>query len=235
MSVEERLSDDALRAIYDRAYAESYDPHAVPRMERLLPHVAVRPTDVVADFACGNGVLAEVIGGRVARYVGVDFSDAFIDVARARAAERGVTNAEFVCQDIVAFCAERPAAFDAAFALDFSEHIYDDQFLTLFSAIHGALKPGAPLYLHTPNAEYVLERFRASGVMSQIEGHVAVRDAAENERLLRAAGFTDVRTLYLAHYLPVPAAFHPLGRLPLVGPWFRARLFQIASAAPSAS
>jgi 2-polyprenyl-6-hydroxyphenyl methylase / 3-demethylubiquinone-9 3-methyltransferase len=224
----ERLSDEALHAIYDRAYAEGYDPHAVPRMERLLPHMTLAADAVVADYGCGNGVLAQVLAGKVARYVGVDFSEAFVEVAERRRDELGLRNTEFCCRSITAFCADHPAAFDAAFALDFSEHVYDDQFLELFAAIRTSLKPGAPLYLHTPNREYVLERFRASGVMSQIEGHVAVRSAAENERLLRACGFSSVETTYLAHYLTLPARFHFLGGLPWVGPLFRARLFQVA-------
>lgn len=223
-----RLTDDELRAIYDEAYAEGYDPHAVPRIDRLLPMCALSPDMVVADFGCGNGVLGERIAHRVARYVGVDFSPSFVRVAERRAAAAGLTNVSFHLGDIPAFCADRPAAFDAAFALDVSEHVYDDGFVALAAAIRGALRPGAPLYLHTPNGAYVLERLRAWGVMSQIEGHVAVRDPAHNERLLREAGFASVDTVIVPHYLPLPARFHPLGRLPGVGPWFQARLFVTA-------
>ena len=75
----------------------------------------------------------------------------------------GSATATFHCTDIVAFCARHPNHFDAAFALDFSEHIYDDQFLRIFRAIHGSLKPGGSLYLHTPNAEYFMERLRSAG------------------------------------------------------------------------
>ena len=32
-----RLSEEELRAIYDQRYVDHYDPHAVPRMRRLLP------------------------------------------------------------------------------------------------------------------------------------------------------------------------------------------------------
>lgn len=227
MSVERR-SDEELRAIYDEAYAEGYDPHAVPRIARLLPMCELTQSSVVLDAGSGNGVLAELVAPRVARVDGVDFSPAFVAVAERRRESAGLRNVAYHLADLDAFCAERPATYDAAFLLDVSEHVYDDTFVAMARAIRGALKPGRPLYLHTPNAEYVLERFRAWGVLPQIEGHVAVRSGPANEVLLRAAGFTDVSSQTLAHYLPFAARFHVLGGLPWVGRVFRARLFVTA-------
>jgi SAM-dependent methyltransferase len=220
-----RLSEAELRAIYDRRYVDEYDPHAVERMRRMQPFFELSGHEIVADFGCGNGVLLEIIGPRVHEYVGVDFSDAFVRAAERRRDARGIRNGTFHCADIVAFCAQHPNQFDAGFALDFSEHIYDDQFLRIFSAIHGALRPGASLYLHTPNREYFIERLRERRILSPVEGHVAVRDARSNLVLLAQCGFTDVHVRSLAHYLSVASAFHGLGALPLVGRYFRARLF----------
>lgn len=220
-----RLSDEELRAIYDERYVGRYDPHAVQRMRRLLPFIELSGSEVVADFGCGNGVLLEIVGPRVREYVGVDFSEAFVRAAGQRRAARGIRNGTFHLADICTFCAEHPSQFDAAFALDFSEHVYDDQFLRIFGAIRGALKPGAPLYLHTPNAEYFMERFKDWGVLRQVDGHVAVRDARRHQALLARCGFARVEVRYLAHYLPLASRFHVLGRLPIVGRYFRARLF----------
>jgi 2-polyprenyl-6-hydroxyphenyl methylase / 3-demethylubiquinone-9 3-methyltransferase len=225
-----RLSDDELLAIYDQGYVDQYDPHAVPRMRRLLPLVDLAPTDVVADFGCGNGVLLELIAGRIGRYVGVDFSEPFVREAMRRAAANGIANGAFERADLVEFCARHPRAFDAAFALDFSEHLYDDQFVRIFSAIRGALKPGGRLYIHTPNAEYFLERFHEWGVLRQVEGHVGVRAARQHVELLERCGFERIDVHYLAHYLTFASKFHVLGRLPIVGRFFRARLFIAARA-----
>ena len=220
-----RLSEAELRAIYGQSYVDQYDPHAVRRMRRMLPFFELSGREVVADFGCGNGVLLELIESRVHEYVGVDFSEAFVRAAERRRDARGIENGTFHCADIVAFSERHPNHFDAGFALDFSEHIYDDQFLRIFRAIHGALKPGASLYLHTPNREYFMEQLRERGVLSQIEGHVAVRDARGHQALLAECGFTDVQVGYLAHYLYPASAFHFLSALPLVGRYFRARLF----------
>jgi 2-polyprenyl-6-hydroxyphenyl methylase/3-demethylubiquinone-9 3-methyltransferase len=220
-----RRSEDELHAIYDESYVEQYDAHAVQRMRRMVPFFELDGRDVVADFGCGNGVLLELIGARVGEYVGVDFSEAFVRAAERRRDALGIRNGTFHCADLTAFCARHPGHFDAAFALDFSEHIYDDQFVRIFSAIHGALKPGGSLYLHTPNAEYFMERLREWGVVRQIEGHVAVRTVDGHRALLAQCGFADVRVRYLAHYLYPASALHGLGALPLIGRYFRARLF----------
>jgi 2-polyprenyl-6-hydroxyphenyl methylase/3-demethylubiquinone-9 3-methyltransferase len=220
-----RYSEEELLAIYDQGYVDQYDPHAVQRMRRMLPFFELSGRETVADFGCGNGVLLEILGPRVREYMGVDFSDAFVRAAERRRDERGISNGTFHCADIVAFCAQHPNQFDAAFALDFSEHVYDDQFVTIFSAIHGSLKPGASLYLHTPNAEYFMERFKARGILTQVEGHVGVRDARSHQALLAQCGFANVSVRYLAHYLYLASTLHGLGALPLVGRFFRARLF----------
>jgi cyclopropane fatty-acyl-phospholipid synthase-like methyltransferase len=194
-------------------------------MRRMLPFFDLSGSEVVADFGCGNGVLLELIGPHVHEYVGVDFSEAFVRAAERRLDAHGIQNATFHCSDIVAFCAQHQNRFDAGFALDFAEHIYDDQFVRIFGAIHGALKPGAALFLHTPNGEYFIELLRGRGILKRIEGHVAVRDAEHHRALLAQCGFANVHVRCLAHYLKLASAFHGLGILPLVGRYFRARLF----------
>ncbi len=221
----DRLSEEELLTIYDQRYVDQYDPHAVQRMRRMLPLFALSGHEVVADFGCGNGVLLELISPRVREYVGLDFSEAFVRAAERRRDARGIRNGTFHCADIAAFCADHPNRFDAGFALDFSEHVYDDQFLHIFRAIHGALKPGASLYLHTPNAEYFMERLKERGFLKQVEGHAGVRDARSHQVLLAQCGFAHVEVRYLAHYLYLASTLHGLGALPLVGRYFRARLF----------
>lgn len=55
-----------------------------PATERLL---AIQPGEVVLDVACGNGALARRLAQLGASVVAVDFSQAFIDRARARTVE----------------------------------------------------------------------------------------------------------------------------------------------------
>src|SRR5258707_976922 len=98
-------------------------------MRRMLPLFDLSRDDAVADFGCGNGVLLELVSPIVREYTGVDFSEEFVRAAERRRDALGIRNGTFHCGDIVSFCDEHPNRFDAAFALDFSEHIYDEQFL----------------------------------------------------------------------------------------------------------
>jgi hypothetical protein len=70
-----------------------------------------------------------------------------------------------------------------------------------------------------------MERLKARGILTQVEGHVGVRDAAQHAKLLAECGFSSVHIRYLAHYLYAASLLHGLGFLPLVGRLFRARLF----------
>ena len=220
-----RLSADELKEFYKGEYVSTYEAKPLYRIIRLLPFLDIAKTDHVADFACGNGMLLDILHDKVASYVGVDFSEEFIVSAEARARRVGAGNATFVCGDIVSFCASHQRAFDKAFTLDFSEHIYDDVFITVYTAIRSSLKPGGMLYLHTPNAEYVLEICKAKGIMKQFPEHIAVRSADQYRLLLEKIGFTSFRVKYLAHYLAPMSYFHFLSRLPIIGKYFKARLF----------
>jgi 2-polyprenyl-3-methyl-5-hydroxy-6-metoxy-1,4-benzoquinol methylase len=178
----------------------------------------------VCDFGCGDGLLLPWVGHRVAQYVGVDFSQEFIAAAERRAADLQAGNASFACEDVIAFCAQRPASFDVAFAMDFSEHVPDAEWVAILGAIRSSLKPGGRLYLHTPNADFIVERLKASGVMTQTIGHIAVRNPAQNAALLQRAGFAVRKLDRIGHY-NVLRHLHPISQMPLVGRYFVARLF----------
>lgn len=214
------------KALHSGAYVDMYEKKPLSRLERLLPLMDLGPNDVLADFACGNAMLWEIVHGKVAEYHGVDFSEDFIAAAGRRKARLATPGCSLYCADIVAFCAANAGRFDVATALDFSEHINDAEFETIFSAIHGALKPGGRLFLHTPNLSFFLERLKDWGVVPQFPEHVAVRTAKANLELLRRCGFhADQTSVRMIPHYNVLKALHPLRRLPLVGPVFEARQF----------
>jgi 2-polyprenyl-3-methyl-5-hydroxy-6-metoxy-1,4-benzoquinol methylase len=199
--------------------------HGRRRLQQLLPLMKLGTDLDLVDFACGNGLLAAEVHDRVRSYTGVDFSQPFIDLAVARSRRLGAANLRFECASIEEFCAVHPARFDIACTFDFSEHVPDDEWLTLLQSIRAAIKPRGRLYLHTPNAAFVLERMKRRNILlRQSPEHVAVRDMADNVKLLRAAGFSVAAAKFVRHYNSL-RHLHPLGRLPLVGPWFEARIF----------
>lgn len=212
--------------LHSGAYVEGYERHPISRIERLVPRMRLDAHEELVDVACGNGMLLPLVHDKVGAYHGVDFSPDFIDVARRRAAASGITNCTFHCEDVIEFAKAHPGRFGVATALDFSEHIDDADFVAIFTAVRGAMKPGGRLYIHTPNLTFLPELLKQWGIVPQFPQHIAVRDAEHHLRLLEACGFArgDMRTEELAHYNVLRFA-HPLRKLPIVGKYFAARLF----------
>lgn len=222
--MEAKYTPEQLRAFYGKDYVEQYEQKSFDRLEYILDHIALKPTDVVADFACGNGMLLNLIHDRVAGYVGVDFSEEFIEASNRRKAAFGFDKATFVAASIQDFAAAHPARFDVGFALDFCEHVYDEDWLEISRAMFACLKPGGVLYVHTPNLDYFLEQFKDKGIMKQHEEHIAVRNAGQLNALAREAGFRVRRVQHIPHYLMMFRMLHPLGGLPGLGKYFKARI-----------
>jgi demethylmenaquinone methyltransferase/2-methoxy-6-polyprenyl-1,4-benzoquinol methylase len=83
--------------------------------ERAAQRAGLGPGDAALDVCCGTGDLALELAGRVGpggRVIGCDFSEPMLDLAREKAAQRGIEAARFEWADALAlpYDAER---FDA--------------------------------------------------------------------------------------------------------------------------
>lgn len=203
-------------AVHSGDYVEAFESFPIERVERLVPRMNVRPTDRVADFGCGLGWLLHALPS-FGSYDGIDFSPDFIREAEKLNSGKG----KFYCQDIVDFCRDHQSEYDIATTLDFSEHIDDEAFLRIYSAILTSLKPMGKLYLHTPNGSFFMERLKERGLLEQLRGHIAVRTTGANVRLLGECGFREIRVDRIAHY-NVLKYIHPLSKISDV---FAARLW----------
>jgi SAM-dependent methyltransferase len=225
-----RLTSQQLRDLYRGEYVGAYHQEDTGRLRHILERVPVTSKDAVADLACGNGLLLEAFSVVPQQYVGVDFSAEFIDQARRRFAKRK-GNFQFICQDIAKFSRRNKKKFDWIFTLDFSEHIYDDQFVEIYGAIAHSLKPNGQLVLHTPNADFLLERLKSHNwLLKQFPEHVAVRRAEDYLQLLERAGYKKIRVEYLPHYHPLLSWLRFLHNWPVLKAFLRARLLIFAQA-----
>ena len=180
---------------------------------------------VVADFACGNEMLLYHIHDKVEKYIAVDFSQPFITSANRRMRNKRVENAKFICSSIEEFCETHNDMFNVGFALDFSEHVYDNEWVDILSKIHGTLKSGGTLYIHTPNKKFILEIMKENDlIIKQFKEHVAVRDVRHNVNLLIQAGFSDITVKLLSHYNAL-RYLHIFSVVPFIGKYFKARIF----------
>lgn len=219
------LDEACLRNLHGREYVIQYERKPISRLQRLRKYFNLKPDSVVVDFACGNAMLLEVVRDSVKEYHGVDFSAEMIAAGKGRVERLGFKGARFYQEDIRAFSEENISKFDAAFAMDFSEHVYDQDWIEILRAMRKTLKAGGVLYLHTPNGRYFIEILKSKGVLRQFPEHVAVRTAEHNLRLLHEAGFQDVSIKSLPHYELRQKPFALLGFLPLLGKYFKARIF----------
>jgi 2-polyprenyl-3-methyl-5-hydroxy-6-metoxy-1,4-benzoquinol methylase len=220
----DRLTDDQLREFYREGYVSKYPAVDNGRLTQQLEWIPLRPQDRVVDFACGNGLLLDLIHEKVQEYVGVDFSSEFIEDAEKRMRSSGIANGVFHCTDIIEFCKGHSEAFDVAFASDFAEHVYDNDFVAIFEAIKKCLKPGGKLYTHTPNGGFLLERLKARGILKQLDEHIAIRRKSDIEDLLSRCGFEDIRCHRLRHYRWYLSWGHAFTRIPGCVELFSARL-----------
>jgi 2-polyprenyl-3-methyl-5-hydroxy-6-metoxy-1,4-benzoquinol methylase len=218
-------TEDQIR-MHSGDYVGDYERKPLSRLARLVPRMSFDPDGDLADFACGNAMLLPLVHDRVKHYHGVDFSEDFIRAAERRARQNGIENCSFHCSDIVDFCRDNPGRFSVATAMDFSEHIDDEDFVRIFSAIRASLRVGGRLYVHTPNLTFVLELLKQRGILPQFPQHIAVRDAAHNARLLEQCGFrSENLTVHEIPHYNVMRVVHPLRLIPGVGKLFVARLF----------
>jgi ubiquinone/menaquinone biosynthesis C-methylase UbiE len=96
----------AIRATFNAA-AEHFDDGPLSFWEhfgrRTVELAAIEPGSSVLDVCCGTGASALPAAERVTvagRVVGIDLADQLLDLARAKASERGLENVEFAVGDL---------------------------------------------------------------------------------------------------------------------------------------
>ncbi len=219
------LSETERKALHGAEYVEKFETQNPKRVLRLLEQIDFQKHHAVCDFGCGNAMALGEIHDRIGRYAGVDFSPEFIEKARMRAQQLNASHAEFYCEDIIGFCQTHPAEFDIALAFDFSEHVYDDDWLEFLSAMKNSLKPNGRIFLHTPNRAFFIELMKEKNfILKQFPEHIAVRSMEDNVALVERSGLEVQKQSYIPHYNAL-RHLHPFSALPWLGKYFDARIF----------
>jgi SAM-dependent methyltransferase len=180
----------------------------------------------VLDLGSALGDVCFLLAPSVHEAIGLDASPRALELARARARERGLRNVRFVEGDVADLAGLPEASVDVAGAFDLLEHVDDDTVRRMLRSLRRVLKPGGRFVAYTPNREHYVERFKARGfILKQFPEHIAVRRPREIRKLLESEGWR-IRSL---RYSPAPFPGvrwleRVLWRLPLVGPLFRYRV-----------
>lgn len=218
--------EENYREIYDQEYVDKYsDKEGEGRIEGILQNIELNTEMDVLDVGCGNGFLANIIKDKVKTYIGIDVSEAFVDDAKKRVV---AGNCEFRQIELSEFVTKTKNKFDLIFLLDVTEHIPDHDLIVIFECIKSLLKPKGKLVIHTPNLDYFLERLKDWGVLSQVTGHIAVRNFTSYQTLLRKTGYMNSNVIYINHYNKLLKNLFFLRKIPFIGNLFRPRLLIIA-------
>ncbi len=149
--------------------------------------------DRVLEVGCGTGSITQFLTDR-ALVVGVDVVPAYLEVARARFANR--PNVVILEQDLTASTAAlAPYRFDSALSVNVFEHIGDD--VAAMRAVARLLEPNGTLTLLVPSHPALMSPF------DRAIGHHRRYRKAELGGKLEAAGF---RVERLRRSNPVGAA-----------------------------
>lgn len=129
-------------------------------IDRIIPLTGevdrLRAGIAVADIGCGEGHAINLLAREfpASTFTGFDFSEDALVVARAEAADWGLTNASFVTRD-VALPVEDPAAYDLVLVFD---AIHDQaQPAEVLANIRESLKPDGTFLMVDINAQSNLE------------------------------------------------------------------------------
>jgi 2-polyprenyl-6-hydroxyphenyl methylase/3-demethylubiquinone-9 3-methyltransferase len=108
---------------------------------------------LVVDVGCGGGILSEAMARAGARVLGIDLSQACLDVARLHALEgrieatRGSLDYRTVSAEALA--GEHPAHFDAVTCMELLEHVPDPA--SMLAALASLVRPGGEVIVSTLN------------------------------------------------------------------------------------
>jgi len=129
-------------------------------VERILKLTRAGPESRVLSLGCGIGDTEIPLARRVGSLVGIDFSPAAIEQARADAEKAGVRNTKF----LVGSLEDSPASgeFDIVFAVFFLHHLPEAELAATPRRIARLLKPGGIFYSLDPS------RYRLSGAVGSL-------------------------------------------------------------------
>lgn len=196
----DRTYDAAADEVYARIRRETFGEEigqfswlTADEYRRFFSWLGIDASSHVPEVACGSGgpalFMVEETGCRV---TGLDIHRAGVDAASERARAVGVADrAAFVCADAQEGLPLDDETFDALTCIDSFNHLYERA--RVLAEWHRVLRPGAALLFTDPITVSGMLRREEMVVRSGSMGEFVFTPVGVDERLLREAGFVDIR------------------------------------------
>ena len=120
-------------------HADRYDRQLESFTQTLLQQAGPEAHQVVLDVGCGSGAMTLAAATKAERVIGIDFSEPLVELARSRALEASIANAEFVIADAQTHQFDA-GTFDLVIS-QFGMMFFDDP-VAAFTNIRRALRAG---------------------------------------------------------------------------------------------
>lgn len=193
------------------------------------------PSDQVLEIGCATGEHTVRLAPLAKKVIGIDYAPAAIARARERPARESFGNLDFQVADATDLSRWNDQSFDKVAAIDFVEHVDDEQLEMVLKEAARVLVPGGCLAIYTPCASHYVERMKARNfILKQIPVHIAVRGPAVYQCALERNGFHIDALWYSPSDYPVFGLLDRLfAPLPAIGEFFRFRICIVARRNPS--
>lgn len=192
------------RCVTEQAHCKRMNAHFG---STLLAAAQIRPGMRVLDVGCGTGdrsLDAATMVGPHGRVVGVDVSSPSVEAARARAADRALDHARFICADVQTFEDLGYQEFDVALSQFGVMFLADPD--AAFTNLRTALRPGGRLaftcWQHRTRQQHLmipltaaLEHLPVPEVPADTWSDAAfsLADPSHTHAVLARGGFTDIQ------------------------------------------
>jgi cyclopropane fatty-acyl-phospholipid synthase-like methyltransferase len=195
-------------------------------LSMLKPNLTMR----VLDIGSAGGANALLVAGKVASVLGLDYSDQAVAASQQLAREHAADNVKFVVDDATQLKKVGDGLFDAATAIDFVEHVNDEELARMLNALQSKLRNGGYLCIYTPCASHYVEKLRKYGFIKQLRGHIAVRTFEQLRDLLQQQGWQVRENFFLPSTYPLFGIIDRLMQnIPLLGRLFYFRICIVAT------